>query len=495
MSSDRYLQPRGNLIGGRWQPARSGRTLRVENPATAEEIARIPASDGTDVDQAVVAARESFRSGLWSNMTPGDRGRVLWRIASLIRENCEALAYTETVDNGKPIAESREDMAGAADIFEYFAGMCSKIVGQTMPLPYGQLGMVLREPAGVVGAIVPWNFPLYVAAWKVAPALACGNSLVLKPSSLASLTSLALGGFASVAGIPDGVLNIVCGTGDEAGTALAANPGIDVLAFTGSTSTGQAVMAARSRLVRPVQVELGGKSPNVVYADANIDLAVAGAAFGIYFAQGENCNAGSRILVEDTMHDRFLDRLVAFTERIRVLPPTDERSQLGALISEGHLRRVADYVEIGRREGVRVVTGGRRLTEAPLDRGYFYAPTVLADVTREHRVFREEIFGPVVTVTRFHTEEEAIDLANATDYGLAAGVWTASFDRAMRFVKGVASGTVWVNTFNTTPVEAPFGGVKSSGFGRDCGMQAIENYTTWKTVALAVAPFSDWYAS
>ena len=243
------------------------------------------------------------------------------------------------------------------------------------------------------------------------------------------------------------------------------------------------------------EVELGGKSPNVVYADANIDLAVAGAAFGIYFAQGENCNAGSRILVEDTMHDRFLDRLVAFTERIRVLPPTDERSQLGALISEGHLRRVADYVEIGRREGVRVVTGGRRLTEAPLDRGYFYAPTVLADVTREHRVFREEIFGPVVTVTRFHTEEEAIDLANATDYGLAAGVWTASFDRAMRFVKGVASGTVWVNTFNTTPVEAPFGGVKSSGFGRDCGMQAIENYTTWKTVALAVAPFSDWYAS
>jgi acyl-CoA reductase-like NAD-dependent aldehyde dehydrogenase len=373
--------------------------------------------------------------------------------------------------------------------------MATKIVGVTMPLPGEQLAMVLREPAGVVGCITPWNFPLLMAAWKVAPALACGNAVVLKPSSLASLTCLTLGTLAMDAGLPDGVLNVISGAGAEAGTALAAHPGLDVLAFTGSTQVGQEVMAARARHVRPVQVELGGKSPNIVFADADLERAVAGAAFGIFYAQGENCNAGSRVLVQAEIHDEFVRRLVTVTERIRALPPADERSQLGALISAAQLTRVDDYVRAGVAEGARIATGGGRFTDPPLDRGHFYRPTILVDVEKHHRVFQEEIFGPVLTVTPFSDEAEAIELANATPYGLAAGVWTESQPRALRCARAIVSGYVWVNTFNTTPIEAPFGGTKSSGFGRDNSSQAIDLYTTWKTVAFATAPFEDWYAS
>jgi len=490
-----FMNAKGNLINGEWKPAADGAVLPVDDPATGERLTEIPASGERDVNDAVARARQSFASGVWSQVSPGDRSRVLWRLAGLIRERAAELAYVETRDSGKPIAESHEDIAGVADITEYFAGAATKLVGQSLPLPGGQMGIVLREPAGVVGAITPWNFPMYLAAWKAIPALACGNSVVLKPSSLATLSSLALGELALAAGVPAGVFNVICGTGAVAGEALAAHRDIDVLVFTGSTEVGRSVMAARAHSVRPIQVELGGKSPNVVFADADFEKAVAGAAFGIFYAQGENCNAGSRILVEQSIHDRFLDSLVAFTERIRVLPPTDERSQLGSLISSGQLERVSRYVDIGRAEGVRVVTGGYRLMDPPFDRGNFYAPTILADVTSDHRVFQEEIFGPVVTVTPFRDEEDAIRLANATEFGLAAGVWTANVERAMRCARRLDSGYVWINTFNTTPVEAPFGGVKSSGFGRDCGMQAIDNYTTWKTVAVALEPFSDWYAS
>jgi acyl-CoA reductase-like NAD-dependent aldehyde dehydrogenase len=493
VSGDRFLHPKGNLIDGQWQPAVDGRTIPVEEPATGERLTEIPRGTSVDIDLAVTSARKALDGGVWSQISPSERSRVLWRLAELVRDHAEDLAHVETRDTGKPIAEAREDVAGVADITAYFAGAVTKLVGQTLPLPGGQLGVVLREPIGVVGAITPWNFPMYVAAWKVVPALACGNTVVLKPSSLASLTCLGLGELALEAGLPPGALNVVCGTGDEAGTALAGHTDVDLIAFTGSTEVGRAVMAARAKMVRPIQVELGGKSPNIIFADADFDKAVAGAAFGIFYAQGENCNAGSRVLVEDSIHDRFLDALVAFTERIRVLPPTDERSQLGSLISAAQLERVSGYVDVARSEGARVVTGGHQLTDPPFDRGHFYAPTVLADVRSDHRVFQEEIFGPVVTITSFRDEDEAIRLGNATEYGLAAGVWTSSVDRAMRCSQRLASGYVWINTFNTTPVEAPFGGVKSSGFGRDCGLQAIENYTTWKTVAFATEPYSDWY--
>jgi betaine-aldehyde dehydrogenase len=413
----------------------------------------------------------------------------------MIREQLEPLAYTETLDSGKPIRESREDIAGTAEIFEYYAGAATKLTGQAHALPNSQLGVVMRAPIGVVGAITPWNFPVYVAAWKVAPALACGNSVILKPSELASLTCLGLGGLALEAGLPAGALNVVAGTGADAGAALARHPDVDLLVFTGGTTTGRKVMAARSELVRPVQMELGGKSPNVIFADADLERAVAGAAFGIFYAQGENCNAGSRVLVEDAIYDQFVDSLAQFADRIAVLPPTDEGCQMGALISAAQLEKVAGYVDIGLSEGCRLVAGGRQLEDVDLQGGHFYAPTVLVDVAPQSRVFREEIFGPVVCVTPFQDDAEAIRLANATEYGLAAGVWTSSIDRALRCVQQIDSGYVWVNTFNSTPVEATFGGVKGSGFGRECGMQALDTYTTWKTVALATEPFSDWYTS
>jgi betaine-aldehyde dehydrogenase len=487
------LAVNGNFINGEVVPSTAGKTLPIENPATGEIIAQIPESAATDIDRAVRAARTSFLAGDWSAADPSHRGRVMWALADRIRTNIEMLAYIETLDCGKPIAEARLDILGTADILEYYAGLASKIYGQTTPLPGKQIGMILREPCGVVGQITPWNFPLYVAAWKFAPALCCGNSVVLKPSELTSLTILATARMAADIGVPAGVFNVVCGSGKAAGAALANHSDIDVLAFTGGAATGRSILHARADLLRPTQLELGGKSPDIVFDDAELKQAVAGAAFGIFYNQGENCNAGSRILVHERVHDEFMSGLLAAVQKIRVLPPLEEASQMGALISGAHLDKVANYVDVGVAEGVRVAAGGQRLNTAPFAGGHFYAPTVLANVKPHHRVFKEEIFGPVVTVTRFKSDDEAIELANATDYGLAAGAWTSSVKRALRCVNEIRSGYVWINTFNGTPVEAPFGGVKSSGFGRDCGFQAIDTYTTWKTAVWSLAPFEDWY--
>jgi len=487
------LEPKGNLIDGNWRAADSGAILLVHDPANGEQIATIPASSRSDVEAAVASARRSFEGGSWSRMAPSERGRILWRLASLIRNRANDLSYTETRDSGKPILEAREDISGTADAFEYYAGATTKIVGETLPLPNGQYGFTLREPAGVIGIITPWNFPMYIGGWKVAPALACGNSVVLKPPVLSSLTCLAMGELALEAGVPAGVLNIVCGRGEDVGDALASHSDVDVLAFTGGKAAGRRVMTRRADLVRPVQMELGGKSPDIVFDDADLDEAVAGAAFGIYYMQGENCNAGSRVLLQRSIYDSFLDRLVGFATGIRVLPPLEENCQMGSLISQEQLDKVERYVQIGIDEGARLVSGGRRLVDRELAKGYFYAPTILADVRRDAAVFQEEIFGPVLTVTPFDDISEAIELANATAFGLAAGAWTSNVHRAMRCVRELKSGYVWINTFNGTPVEVPFGGVKTSGFGRDCGMQAIDTYTTWKSVVWATKPYRDWY--
>ena len=356
------LSVKGNFVAGAFAPAASGRTLAVENPATGETIAEIPAGASPDIETAVKAARESFERGDWSRADPSHRGRVLWALAGLIRANAEILAHVEVLDCGKPIAEARLDILGTADIVEYYAGLTTKIFGQTTPLPGRQIGMILREPCGVVGQITPWNFPLYVAAWKFAPALCCGNSVVLKPSELTSLTILATAKLAVETGIPAGVFNVVTDLGAETGAALTSHPDVDVLAFTGGTVTGRKILHARAELIRPTQLELGGKSPNIVFDDADLKEAVAGAAFGIFYNQGENCNAGSRILVQERVHDAFMSGLMGAVQKIRVLPPLDEASQMGALISKAHLDKVIRYVNIGVGEGARLATGGQRIT-------------------------------------------------------------------------------------------------------------------------------------
>lgn len=481
------------MIDGRVVPSIGGGTMPVEDPATGEVFAQIPAGEAADVEAAVAAARASFAAGSWSRADPAHRGRVLWAFARAIREEAEALAWLETRDSGKPIAEARADITGTAEILEYYAGLASQLLGQTTRVPGNNLGTVLREPAGVVGQITPWNFPLYVGAWKFAPALCSGCSVVLKPSELTSLTMLAAAELALAAGVPAGVFNVVCGTGPAAGAALAAHPDVDVLAFTGGVETGRKVLHARADRLRPTQLELGGKSPNIVFDDADLEQAAAGAAFGIFYNQGENCNAGSRLLVHASVHDEFVEKLVARARAIRVLPPLDERSQMGALISAAHARKVAGYVETGLSEGARLLCGGPAPRGAHFTRGHWYLPTVLGEVSREHRVFQEEIFGPVVTVTKFESDDEAIALANATEFGLAAGAWTSSVHRALRCAGELQSGYVWINNYNPTPVEVPFGGVKSSGFGRDCGPQAVDTYTTWKTVLWSLGKFEDWY--
>lgn len=493
--AERFLHPQGHLIDGCVVTPTGGATLPVEDPSTGEVFSSIPAGNAADIDLAVRAARASFARGDWSRADPSHRGRVLWELARKIRELTEPLAWLETKDSGKPIAEARLDIVGTADILEYYAGLATKIFGQTMPLPGKTLGMVLREPAGVVGQITPWNFPLLVGAWKFAPALCAGCSIVLKPSEMTSLTMLAAAQLALEAGVPAGVFNVVCGTGESAGAPLAAHSDVDVLAFTGGTTTGRKVLKARAELIRPAQLELGGKSPNIVFDDADISQAIAGGAFGIFYNQGENCNAGSRLLVHASIYDAYVEGLVAAAKKIRVLAPLDERCQMGALISRAHRDKVAAHVEDARAEGAVMLCGGEPPKEGHFTQGHWYLPTVLVNVEPTHRVFQDEIFGPVVTVTKFNNDDEAIAFANATPYGLAAGAWTTSVHRALRCIHELESGYVWINTYNPTPVETPFGGVKSSGFGRDCGPQAIDTYMTYKSVLWSQGPFDDWYKS
>ena len=492
---DDLLAPKGNYIDGDWVPPHSGEWLSCDDPSTGEEIGVIPAGGEADIAHAIAAAHVAFDSGTWSKITPSERGVILWRLSDAIENAAADLALVEAMDSGRPIRETEGDIAGVVDALRYFAGMANKVVGQTLPLPDGQLGIVVREPVGVVGAITPWNFPLYMAGWKVGAALAAGCCVILKPSELASFTCLYLGQLATEAGVPPGALNVVTGTGTAAGAPLAAAEDVDMLTFTGSTATGSSVMKARAQRALPVQVELGGKSPHIVFHDADLDRAIPALAFGAFFAQGQNCNAGSRLLVDQAIAEDVTARLVAYSSKIKIGPTQDPTTELGAIISQRQLERIEGFVERAQAEGVVVAIGGRRVTDSFTAEGRYYSPTVLTGVTPNHEVFQDEIFGPVITVTTFENEADAIQLANATRYGLAAGVWTADIQRALRVSQDVKSGYVWINTFNTTPIEAPFGGVKQSGFGRDTGTQAIDNYLTWKTIAVAVTPPEDWYVS
>jgi aldehyde dehydrogenase (NAD+) len=466
------------LIGGRLQPALSGRYFDSLNPATEQVIARVAEGDAADIDAAVVAARAALQ-GAWGQMRAVERGDALLRLAGLIRKHQESLIELESLDSGKPVsAIRRQDLPAVLDTLNYYAGWADKINGQLIPARPGALTYTVREPVGVVGAIIPWNFPLMIGMWKLAPALACGCTVVLKPAELTALTAVRIGELALEAGFPPGVLNVVPGFGSSAGAALVEHRDVDKITFTGSPAVGRQILRSAAGNLKRVTLELGGKSANIIFPDADIDAAVKAAAAGVFFNSGQVCSAGSRILAHADIYEEVVERLVTRAEAICVGDPRDARTSMGPLVSQLQMNRVLEYIEIGKREGATLATGGGRVGET----GYFVSPTVFADVEHQMRISQEEIFGPVASVIRFRDEEEAMQLANGTKYSLAAGVWSADMARLHRCIGRLKAGTVWVNTFGPTDVRLPWGGNRDSGFGREHGDMAIQNFTEPKAV-------------
>ncbi len=473
------IKPGKMLINGKWVKSVSGRTFKAINPATGKVITNIAEGDRRDVNLAVKAARKAFESGPWSKMDARDRGRILANVAKLIEDNHEELARLETLDNGKPIKESRAvDVPYTADTFFYYAGWADKIHGETIPVRGNMLNYTLREPVGVIGQIIPWNFPLLMAAWKLGPALSAGNTVVLKPAEDTSLSALRLGELFQEAGLPDGVLNIVTGYGKSAGAALVRHVDVDKVAFTGSTVTGKDIVRASADTVKRLSLELGGKSPNIVFADADIEAAVQGALMGIFFNQGEVCCAGSRLFVERKIHDKFLDKMVSSASKMRVGDPFNPRTDMGALVSQTQFDKVMGYIETGKDEGAELRCGG----EALKGDGHFVKPTIFDNVKSNMKIAREEIFGPVVSTLTFRNIDEVIRSGNQTEYGLAAAVWTRDIGKAHAVAKRLRAGTVWINTYNAFDCGSPFGGFKQSGYGRELGLHALELYTQVKSV-------------
>jgi aldehyde dehydrogenase (NAD+) len=471
------------LIDGKWVAAASGKTFATVNPATGETLANVAEGDAEDVERAVRAARRAFDDGPWSRTAPTDRVKILLRAADLIEQNAAELAQLETLDNGKSINESLNvDIPSAAGTFRYYAGWVDKSYGQTIPSDPSFFNFTLREPVGVCGQIIPWNFPLLMAAWKLGPALACGNTVILKPAEQTPLSALRLGELLQEAGLPDGVLNIVPGFGPTAGGAMVRHPLIDKIAFTGSTDVGKEIHRETAGTLKRVSLELGGKSPNIVFADADVEAAVQGALMGVFFNQGQVCCAGTRLFVEQTMHDEFADTLAKHAGSIPQGPGIDPSSQIGPLVSKEQLDRVTSYLDIGKKEGAKAIAGGERNTGPGLEKGYFVKPTVFTGVKNDMRIAQEEIFGPVVSVIPFKDESDAVLQGNNTFYGLAAGVWTKDVSKAHRVARSIRAGTLWVNCYNVFGASAPFGGYKQSGYGRELGSYSLDLYTQIKTV-------------
>ena len=483
-----------HLIDGKWVDSTSGRTAQLVDPAHNQPIAEVAAGDAAEADRAVAAARSAFDEGRWPRLSAGQRGRYLLRLAALIERDADELAHLESLNNGKPIRESsRIDVPLAADCFEYFAGYATKLTGHTLPVPGDMLAYTLRQPVGVVAAITPFNFPLLLAAWKLAPALAFGNTVVIKPSPETPLTTLRLGELALEAGIPAGTLNVVLG-GAEPGTALVAHPQVDKVTFTGSTSVGKQVVSGAAGNLKRVSLELGGKAPNIVFADAPLDEAVAGALFGVFWTQGEICTAGSRVLVQEQVFDDFVEKFVARAKGLKIGDPLDVKTDVGPLVSKRQLERVMGYIEAGKGGGARMLLGGGRPTDPALAAGNYVLPTVFVNVPSELSIAREEVFGPVVVIQPFKNAEDALRLANNTEYGLTAGVWTSNVRVAHRMARDLRAGTVWVNTYNVVTSEAPFGGFKQSGWGRENGPYALNDFTEVKQVYVNLADRAlDWY--
>jgi betaine-aldehyde dehydrogenase len=468
-----------NYVNGQWVPSASGKTFPVYDPSTEEVIAQVAASESADVERAVRAARAAFDSGPWPKTTAQDRGRILFKLAEKVRQNSVMLAEIECRNTGKPIVEAEYDIADVATCFEYYGGLANKVMGNVMPVPANALSFTMREPVGVTGQIIPWNYPLMMAAWKLGPAIAAGCACILKPAEQTPLTALEFANWFEETGLPPGVINIINGFGETCGAALVAHPGVDKIAFTGSAAVGKIIVKSAADTLKRVTLELGGKSPNVFFADADWEAAVDGALFGVFINQGEVCSAGSRILVEKKIYSKFVEAMTERAKRIKLGPPLERETKMGPLVSKEQYDRVSSYLDLGKKEAKVAIGGGR---PKQFGKGFYVEPTIFYDVQNNARIAREEIFGPVASVIPFDDEVDAIRIANDTPYGLAAAVWTRDIFKAFRVVKSLRAGIVWVNHMQPTYVEAPWGGYKQSGFGRELGPWGLDEYLETKQV-------------
>jgi aldehyde dehydrogenase (NAD+) len=483
LCKDFLSKPKQLLIDGKWVNAKSGKTFETRNPANDEVLSTIAEGGKEDIDLAVKAARRAFEEGKWRKMTAAQRARLLYRLADEIEKRSEEFAQLETLDNGKPIKESRYvDIPQVVETFRYYAGWVTKLEGETVNANPNFFTYTLREPIGVVGQIIPWNFPLLMAAWKLGPALACGNTLILKPAEQTPLTALRLGELVQEVGFPEGVVNIVTGFGgDSAGEALSNHMDVDKIAFTGEDKTGRLIVQASTGNLKRVSLELGGKAPNIVFADADIDAAVKGAITGIFFNQGQVCCAGSRLFLESSIHDEFMTKLQERVSKMQQGPGMDEKTQIGPQVSREQQERIMSYIQIAQKEGAKLCVGG----DAPagdLAKGYFVKPTIFTGVNNEMRIAQEEVFGPVLAVIPFKSMEEVAEKANKVTFGLSGAVWTRDIKKAHKFASHIKAGTIWVNCFNVFDPAMPFGGYKMSGYGRELGKHSIDTYTNIKSV-------------